>query len=105
MARLEQSCSSRLRFKTMIDDDTFLATVTLSGREWRAVLELSNAYGDFEPLAMRRGIGPIALERLIEMGLVEKGRTPDRFDRKSFPVGYRLADRGWKVMKRGRKPI
>jgi hypothetical protein len=88
----------------MIDDDTFLSTVTLSGREWRAILELSKAYGEFEPLAMRSGIGPLALERLMEMGLVEKGRTADRFDRRTFPVGYRLADRGWKVMKRGRRP-
>jgi hypothetical protein len=88
----------------MIDDDAFLGAVTLTGREWRAVQELSKAYGDFEPLAMRDRVGPIALEKLIEMGLVEKGRTDPRFDRTTFPVGYRLAPRGWKVMKRGRKP-
>jgi len=88
----------------MIDDDTFLASVTLTAREWRAVLELSKAYGDFEPLAMRDRVGPVAIEKLMEMGLVEKGRTADRFDRKTFPTGYRLAERGWKVMKRGRRP-
>jgi hypothetical protein len=88
----------------MIDDDTFLATISLTAREWRAVLELSKAFADFEPLAMRDHVGPIAVERLIEMGLVEKGRTADRFDRKTFPVGYRLAPLGWKVMKRGRRP-
>jgi hypothetical protein len=85
-------------------DEEFLGNVALTAREWRGVGELSKAYGEFEPLAARELLGPIVLERLLAMGVVEKGPTPARFDRRTFPIGYRLTALGWKVMKRGRRP-
>lgn len=88
----------------MIDEVRFLTTAVLTNREWRAIEELSKAYGDFEPLAMRNRIGPITAAGLVRKGLAETGRTAPRFDRTTFPVGYRLTTLGWKVMKRGRKP-
>jgi hypothetical protein len=89
---------------TVVNDEDFLGNIALTTREWRAVGELSRAYGEFEPVEMRDRIGPVALGRLLEMGVAERGPTPARFDRRAFPIGYRLTSLGWKVMKRGRKP-
>jgi hypothetical protein len=88
----------------MTEEERFLTKAVLSHREWRAVQELSKAYGDFEPLAARNRIGPITAAGLVRKGLAETGRTAPRFDRATFPVGYRLTTLGWKVMKRGRTP-
>jgi hypothetical protein len=88
----------------MTEEDRFLTTAVLSNREWRAVQELSKAYGDFEPLAVRNRIGPITAAGLVRKGLAESGRSAPRFNRAAFPTGYRLTTLGWKVMKRGRKP-
>ena len=88
----------------MTEDERFLTHAVLTHREWRAVQELSKAYGDFEPLAMRNRIGPITAAGLVRKGLAESGRVAPRFNRAAFPVGYRLTSLGWKVMKRGRRP-
>jgi hypothetical protein len=90
--------------ESVVKDEDFLGNIALTAREWRAVGELSRAYGEFEPVELRDHVGPIALARLIEMGVAERGPTPPRFDRRAFPVGYRLSPLGWKVMKRGRAP-
>jgi hypothetical protein len=90
--------------RSMTEEERFFSTAVLTNREWRAVVELSNAYGDFEPLAARNRIGPITAAGLVRKGLAETGRTAPRFDRSTFPIGYRLTTLGWKIMKRGRKP-
>lgn len=77
---------------------------TLSWREWRAVVELAKAGKDFEPLAMRSGIGPIVAERLVGKGLAEIGPSAPRFNRSAFPVGYRLTALGIHFLDRGRAP-
>jgi hypothetical protein len=77
---------------------------TLSWREWRAVLELAKARNDFEPLAMRSGVGPIVAERLVGKGLAEIGPSAPRFNRAAFPIGYRLTDLGRHFLGRGRAP-
>jgi hypothetical protein len=88
----------------MKDEERFIAQEALSAREWRAVQELSKAFGDFEPLAMRDRIGPLTAKSLLEKGLAEMGPSEPRFDRATFPIGYRLTGLGWKIMRRGRKP-
>jgi hypothetical protein len=80
------------------------ATDTLSWREWRGLLELANARKDFEPLAMRAGVGPVVAERLVAKGLAEMGPSAPRFNREAFPVGYRLTDLGRDFLERGREP-
>jgi hypothetical protein len=90
--------------ESVVKDEDFLGNIALTAREWRAVGELSRAYGEFEPVELRDHVGPVALARLIEMGVAERGPTPARFDRRAYPVGYRLSPLGWKVMKRGRAP-
>ena len=79
------------------EDEHFLSRVTLDAREWRGVRELAKSLSDFEPLAKRSRLGPIGTNRLVVLGLAEKG-----FSKRYDSPGYRLTDLGWKVYKRGR---
>ena len=86
----------------MDSDDEFLANQTLDSSEWRGVLELSNALGDFEPLARRSIISKQLAERLVSRGLAETGPCPAGFNPESYPLGFRLTTLGWKIRGRGR---
>lgn len=86
----------------MNDDEDYLATVDLDAHEWRGVLQLAEAIGEFEPLAKRGKLGEAVAERLVTDGLAEKGPTSDRYTSIDMPIGYRLSSLGWKVKERGR---
>ncbi|CAN5234495.1 hypothetical protein BH10PSE4_BH10PSE4_34120 [soil metagenome] len=85
-----------------MDDDEFLRTISLDANEWRGVNQLENAMSDFEPLAKRGNLGITVTERLVRMGLAERGRPSDAYAGRGYEVGYRLSELGWKVAERGR---
>ena len=84
-------------------EKSFLANRALDAHEWRGVVELSNALHEFEPIN-KRGLGMVVVERLLCLGLAEKGRCSDRDASTGAPFGYRLSDLGWRVKKRGLWP-
>ena len=84
--------------------EEILEKAVLTGRQWRAVGELAKAKMDFEPLAMRVNIGPIVIERLIQLGIAEVGPSAPRFNQAAFPIGYRLTRLGRMILARGRMP-
>ena len=81
------------------EDKQFLSSVTLGAHDWRGVRELANALGEFEPLAKRSNLGRIVADRLVVLGLAEKG-----FSQRYGSQGYRLTDLGRKVRERGWSP-
>ena len=86
------------------DEGYFLANTALDAHEWRGVGQLANALEDFEPLAKRGNLGEVVAERLVTIGLAEKGRCSDRYASIGMTVGYRLSELGWHVKERGRWP-
>lgn len=82
-------------------DENFLTRERLDANEWRGIEQLANAGSEFEPLAKRGNLGAVIAERLVDLGLAEKGQCPDR----CASVGYRLTDLGWKIRDRGRYPL
>lgn len=80
----------------------FLASISLEAREWNGVLELSKALSEFEPLAKRVKIGHITADRLLELGLAEKGECGAPYVSRGMAVGYRLTPLGWAIKERGR---
>lgn len=86
----------------MTDDEAYLANVDLNAHEWRGVGQLANAISEFEPLAKRSKLGEIVAERLVNMGLAEKGPCSDRYASIGYSTGYRLSQLGWKILDRGR---
>lgn len=89
---------------TTDNDEHFLSHESLDAHEWRGVCQLVNALNDFEPLAKRARLGEVVAERLVSLGLVEKGPVVDRYRWTDDTVGYRLTELGWKVKDRGRHP-
>lgn len=85
-------------------DEDFLANTALDAHEWRGVRQLANALSDFEPLAKRGNLGEVVAERLVRLGLAEKGPCSDRYASIGMPVGFRLRELGWRVKERGRWP-
>ncbi len=81
------------------EDEHFLSSAALDAHEWLGVCELAKALGEFEPLSKRGNLGPIIANRLVALGLAEKG-----FSQRYDSQGYRLTDLGWKVRDRGRSP-
>jgi hypothetical protein len=86
-----------------MDDAVILETLALDANEWRGLQELANALSDFEPLAKRGNLGKVVAERVVKLGLAEKGSMP-RYAAIGMAEGYRLTDLGWKVLDRGRFP-
>lgn len=86
------------------DEEYFLANVALDAHEWRGIQQLANALGEFEPLAKRGKLGEAVAERLVKMGLAEKGPCSERYASIGMATGYRLSHLGWKVKGRGRWP-
>jgi hypothetical protein len=86
------------------DDERFLAETVLDAHEWRGIGELANAISIFEPLNKRGNLGEVVADRLVALGLAEKGRSSDRYFAIGLTVGYRLSPLGWKVKDRGRFP-
>jgi hypothetical protein len=81
----------------------FLGNISLDGHEWRRLNKLADALSDFEPLAKQSYLGPIVAERLVAMGLAEKGPCLEQYSR-GDEVGYRLSELGWKFLDRGHWP-
>lgn len=86
------------------DEEYFIAHEALDAHEWRGVRELSNALSQFEPLAKRGNLGEVVAERLVRLGLAEKGPCSDRYASIGMPIGYRLSEPGVRVLDRGRYP-
>lgn len=86
------------------DEEYFLANTALDAHEWRGVGQLANALSIFEPLAKRGNLGEVVADRLVSLGLAEKGPSSDRYFAIGMKVGYRLSELGWKVKDRGRYP-
>lgn len=85
-------------------DEDFLANTALDAHEWRGVGQLANALGEFEPLAKRGNLGETVAERLVSLGIAEKGPSSSAYAARGMPVGYRLTELGWKLKDRGRYP-
>ena len=76
----------------MDDELYFLSETSLDAHEWRGVQELAKALNDLEPLAKRARLGEVVAERLVSLGLAEKGRSSSparRFDGKRTNSGCR----------------
>lgn len=86
------------------EEEAFLQNTALDAHEWRGVGQLANALSQFEPLAKRGNLGEVVAERLITLGLAEKGPCSDRYALIGMATGYRLSDLGWRVKERGRWP-
>ena len=86
----------------MTEDEHFLATVTLGPSEWHNLRRLADGRGDFAPLALRAGLKATAADRLVQIGLAEKGACAWRYA--SRAEGYRLSALGLAVRQRGRFP-
>ena len=84
------------------EDEYFLATVTLGPSEWRDLRRLTEARGDYAPLALRPGLNVADADRLVRIGLAEKGPCAWRYA--SRAEGYRLTALGLAVRQRGRFP-
>ena len=85
-------------------EEYFLANTSLDAHEWRGVGQLANALSDLEPLAKRGNLGEVVADRLVSLGLAEKGQAVDRYYAIGMKVGYRLTELGWRVKERGRYP-
>lgn len=83
-------------------EEYFLANETLDANEWRGVQQLANALSEFEPLAKRGNLGETVAERLVSLGIAEKGPSSSAYAARGMPVGYRLTELGWKLNDRGR---
>jgi hypothetical protein len=81
----------------------FLGNISLDGHEWRGLNKLADSLSDFEPLAKRSHLGPVVAERLVALGLAEKGPCLEQYFG-GDEVGYRLNELGWKFLDRGRWP-
>lgn len=86
------------------EEEWFLAETALDAHEWRGVGQLANALNIMEPLAKRGNLGEVVADRLVSLGLAEKGRSSDRYFAIGMTVGYRLTQLGWRVLDRGRFP-
>jgi hypothetical protein len=86
----------------MDDELYFLSETSLDAHEWRGVQELAKALNDLEPLAKRARLGEVVAERLVSLGLAEKGRSSSPYAGIGMTTGYRLTELGWKVKERGR---
>jgi hypothetical protein len=82
-------------------DEDFLRHIGLTAREWRAIEQLARSDTRFEPLTLLDHVGPLVIDRLLQMEVAERGPASARAEAASL-VGYRLTARGWKVLKRGR---
>ena len=60
-------------------NENVLETMVLDHREWQGLKQLSNAMGDFEPLAKRARLGPVVADRLVALRLAEKGEATERY--------------------------
>lgn len=74
----------------------------LTAHEWRGVTQLANALFEYEPLAKRGNLGVKVAERLVQMGLAEKGSTSRAYQSRGMPEGYKLSELGWTIHARGR---
>ena len=85
----------------MTEDEYFLATVTLGPSEWRNLMRLFDGTRDFAPLSLRFGVNVAQADRLVQIGLAEKGLSASRCLQAD---GYRLSTLGAAVRERGRFP-
>lgn len=82
--------------------DPDLLDLGLTARDWTALQKLADAVGEFEPLAKRPGVGTATAERLVALGLVEKGEASPAYKNRGYDVGYRLTERGWRALEHQR---
>ena len=85
-------------------NDEFLQNETLDRYDWIALRDMAKSLNDFEPIEARAKTGDVLAERLVHMGLVERGPCAVHFSSTGFRTGYRLTQLGWYVMDRGRFP-
>lgn len=78
---------------TTADRDAILIAESLAPHQVKAIKILAGAFGSFEPVGFRPGLGQRMIDGMIEQGLAEKGLA-NEFTGK---VGYRLTDLGSKV--------
>jgi len=69
----------------------------LAGHHWKGLHRMRSSGPSFEPLGKYPGVGPKITKALLELGLIEVGRNPQRPD---LP-GYRVSALGFKVLSRG----
>jgi len=86
----------------MTEGEYFLATVTLGTSEWRDLTRLPQGTYDYAPLALRSGVNVAQADRLVQIGLAEKGVCAWRYVNQG--EGYRLSTLGTAVRERGRFP-
>ena len=67
----------------------------LSDGEFKALNLLVKASSSFEPLDARPGLSEVMADRLVALGLAEKGDCCYRWLDLSYSVGYRLTHLGW----------
>jgi hypothetical protein len=77
-------------------------TVTLGPSEWRDLTRLPEDTRDYAPLALRVGVNVAQADRLVRIGLAEKGLCKWGFAPQQD--GYRLSILGIAVRERGRFP-
>jgi hypothetical protein len=86
------------------DEERFLAYAALDANEWSGIGQLANAQSQFEPLAKRGKLGMATADRLVALGLAEKGPSSERYASIGMPIGYRLSELGRHVQERGQRP-
>ena len=86
----------------MTEDEYFLATVTLGASEWRNLTQLFQGTRDYAPLSPCFGVNVAQANRLVQIGLLEKGVCASQY---ALQIdGYRLSTLGTAVRERGRFP-
>jgi hypothetical protein len=86
------------------DEEYFLAHEALDGHEWAWRRAARKRAQSIEPLAKRGNLGEVVAERLVRIGLAEKGPCSDRYASTGIPTGYRLSELGVRVLDHGRYP-
>ena len=82
----------------MTAPDPDLEGLSLGARDWTALGKLADALNEFEPLAKRPGVGPKTVERLIALGLAERGEPSLTWRHRGYDLGFRLTDLGARAL-------
>lgn len=83
------------------DQQNFFEEESLSALEWNGTKKLGVAINDFMPLAKFYGLGETTAERLVSIGIAEKGTPPRQYASRGYTVGYKLSTLGWAILDRG----
>jgi hypothetical protein len=76
----------------------------LDRHDMRTLLDIGLSGNVFEPIEARVRASEMLTERLVRLGLVEKGPCSDYFATRGYLSGYRVSGLGRYVIENGRYP-